>query len=57
MKPITKMTRREFVAAAGGSVVSIGLPRVFVKLLDADNAALAAELRPDGNPRMTKPGE
>ena len=25
-----KMTRREFVAAAGGSVVTIGLPGVFI---------------------------
>ena len=56
MKPIPKMTRREFVAAAGGSVVSIGLPGVFVKLLDAENQALAAELRPDGKPRIP-PGQ
>ena len=56
MKNITKMTRREFVAAAGGSMVSIGLPGVFVKLLDADNEALAAELRTDGKPRIP-PGQ
>jgi len=56
MKNITKMTRRQFVAAAGGSVVSIGLPGVFVKLLDADNEALAAELRTDGKPRIP-PGQ
>ena len=56
MKKITKMTRREFVAAAGGSVVSIGLPGVFIKLLDADNEALAAEMRPDGKLRIP-PGQ
>jgi DMSO/TMAO reductase YedYZ molybdopterin-dependent catalytic subunit len=56
MKPISKMTRREFMSAAGGSVVTIGLPGVFVKLLDADNEALAAELRPDGKPRIP-PGQ
>ena len=56
MKNLSKMTRREFVAAAGGSVVSIGLPGVFVKLMDAENEALAAELRPDGKPRIP-PGQ
>lgn len=56
MKKQSKMTRRQFVAAAGGSVVSIGLPGVFVKLLDADNQALAAELRPDGKTRIP-PGQ
>ena len=56
MKQLSKMTRREFVAAAGGSVVSIGLPGVFVKLLDAHNEALASELRPDGKPRIP-PGQ
>jgi DMSO/TMAO reductase YedYZ molybdopterin-dependent catalytic subunit len=56
VKPISKMTRRDFMAAAGGSVVAIGLPGVFVKLLDADNEALAAELRPDGQPRIP-PGQ
>ena len=56
MKPLSKMTSRDFMAAAGGSVVSIGLPGVFVKLMDADNEALAAELRPDGQPRIP-PGQ
>lgn len=56
MKKQSKMTRRQFVAAAGGSVVSIGLPGVFVKLLDYENEALAAELRPDGKPRIP-PGQ
>ena len=56
MNSLSKMTRRAFMAAAGGSVVSIGLPGAFVKLMDADNQALAAELRPDGRPRIP-PGQ
>ncbi|MGD2187459.1 MAG: molybdopterin-dependent oxidoreductase [Desulfobacterales bacterium] len=51
-----KMTRREFVAAAGGTMVSIGLPGIFVKLLDSQNRALAAEFRADGRPRIP-PGQ
>lgn len=51
-----KMTRREFMAAAGGTVVSIGLPGIFVKLLDSENRAFAAQLRPDGRPRIP-PGQ
>ena len=52
MKMSQKITRREFMAAAGGSVVSIGLPGVFVKLMDSENLAVAAELRSDGRPRI-----
>ena len=44
------------MAAAGGSIVSIGLPGVFVKLMDSENLAMAAELRPDGRPRIP-PGQ
>ncbi|MBW2442919.1 MAG: molybdopterin-dependent oxidoreductase [Deltaproteobacteria bacterium] len=51
-----KITRRDFMAAAGGTLVSIGLPGVFVKLMDSENRALAAELRPDGRPRIP-PGQ
>ena len=51
-----KLTRRDFMAAAGGTLVSIGLPGVFVKLMDSENRALAAELRPDGRPRIP-PGQ
>ncbi|MGD9361060.1 MAG: molybdopterin-dependent oxidoreductase, partial [Desulfobacterales bacterium] len=51
-----KITRREFIASAGGTVVSIGLPGVFVKLMDSDNRAVAAQLRPDGRPRIP-PGQ
>ena len=56
MKMKKKMTRREFVAAAGGTVVGIGLPGTFTKLLDAENSAFAAQLRPDGRPRIP-PGQ
>ena len=51
-----KITRREFVAAAGGTLVSIGMPGTFIKLLDAENSAYAARLRPDGRPRIP-PGQ
>jgi len=40
------------MAAAGGSIISIGLPGVFVKLMDSENLAVAAELRSDGRPRI-----
>jgi DMSO/TMAO reductase YedYZ molybdopterin-dependent catalytic subunit len=51
-----KITRRDFMAATGGTLVSIGLPGVFVKLMDSENRALAAELRPDGRLRIP-PGQ
>jgi len=51
-----QVSRRTFLAAAGGAVVSIGLPGLFVKRLDFENRALAAELRPDGRPRLP-PGQ
>jgi DMSO/TMAO reductase YedYZ molybdopterin-dependent catalytic subunit len=44
------------MALAGGSLVSIGLPGLFVKLTDAENQAWAADLRPDGRPRIP-PGQ
>ena len=56
MKKSNKITRREFMATTGGTVVSIGLPGVFVKLMDSGNRALAAQLRPDGRPRIP-PGQ
>jgi DMSO/TMAO reductase YedYZ molybdopterin-dependent catalytic subunit len=56
MKTAQKISRREFIASAGGTVVSIGLPGVFVKLMDSDNRAVAAQLRPDGRPRIP-PGQ
>ena len=56
MRDIIKLSRRDFMAAAGGSIVSIGLPGVFIKLMDSENQALASELRPDGRPRIP-PGQ
>ncbi len=51
-----KMTRRDFMATAGGTLVSIGLPGLFVKLTEPENRAWAAALRPDGRPRIP-PGQ
>ena len=51
-----KISRRAFLAAAGGTIVSIGLPGVFIKLSDAEQRTLAADTRPDGRPRLP-PGQ
>ena len=51
-----KISRRTFLAAAGGTIVSIGLPGVFMKLPDWEQSALAASTRPDGRPRLP-PGQ
>ncbi|MFH1981867.1 MAG: molybdopterin-dependent oxidoreductase [Pseudomonadota bacterium] len=51
-----KISRRTFLAAAGGTIVSIGLPGVFIKCSDADQRALAADTRPDGRRRLP-PGQ
>lgn len=56
MKKDLKISRRTFLAAAGGSIVSIGLPGAFIKLSDAKQQAFAASLRPDGRPRLP-PGQ
>ncbi|CAB1058548.1 hypothetical protein D1BOALGB6SA_3304 [Olavius sp. associated proteobacterium Delta 1] len=56
MKKNPKITRRKFMAAAGGTIVSIGLPGVFVKAMDSENRALAAQLRADGRSRIP-PGQ
>jgi len=56
MKRPKKLTRRKFMSAAGGTIVSIGMPGVFVKLMDSANRAVAAQLRPDGRPRIP-PGQ
>jgi len=56
MKKNPKITRRNFMAAAGGTIVSIGLPGVFVKVMDLENRALAAQLRADGRSRIP-PGQ
>jgi DMSO/TMAO reductase YedYZ molybdopterin-dependent catalytic subunit len=50
------MSRRAFLAQAGITVVSIGLPGLFVKLMGDESLALAAETRPDGRPRLP-PGQ
>jgi len=50
------ISRRTFLAAAGGTLVNIGLPGAFVKLADAAQRALAAKTRPDGKPRLP-PGQ
>ena len=52
----TRISRRSFLAATGGAVVGIGLPGTFIKLLDAEQQALAAQTRPDGRPRIP-PGQ
>lgn len=51
-----KLSRRAFLAKAGGSVVSISLPGVFVTLLVHEKVALAAQMRPDGKRRLP-PGQ
>jgi DMSO/TMAO reductase YedYZ molybdopterin-dependent catalytic subunit len=56
MKKDQKISRRDFLAAAGGTIVSIGLPGLFIKLSDAEQHALAATTRPDGRPRLP-PGQ
>ena len=56
MKQDRKISRRSFLAAAGGTIVSIGLPGVFVKLSNAEQRTLAASTRPDGRPRIP-PGQ
>ena len=56
MKKDTHISRRTLLAAAGGAMVSIGLPGTFVKLFDFEQQALAAQTRPDGKPRIP-PGQ
>ena len=51
-----KMSRRNFMALAGGTLVSIGLPGLFVKLTDSENRVWAADLRTDGRLRIP-PGQ
>ncbi|MBI9082308.1 MAG: molybdopterin-dependent oxidoreductase [Desulfobacterales bacterium] len=51
-----KVSRRAFLAAAGGTIVSLGLPGVFIKLSEAEQRALAVDIRPDGRPRLP-PGQ
>ena len=52
MQKEAKISRRAFLAAAGGTIVNIELPGIFVKLSDADQRSLAGQIRPDGLPRI-----
>lgn len=56
MEKDQKISRRTFLAAAGGTIISIGLPGTFIKLADAEQRALAESIRPDGRPRLP-PGQ
>lgn len=56
MEKNQKISRRTFLAAAGGTIISIGLPGTFIKLAEAEQRALAASIRPDGKPRLP-PGQ
>jgi DMSO/TMAO reductase YedYZ molybdopterin-dependent catalytic subunit len=56
MSKETSISRRTFMAAAGGTLVGIGLPGTFIKLTDSEQQALAAQIRPDGRPRIP-PGQ
>jgi DMSO/TMAO reductase YedYZ molybdopterin-dependent catalytic subunit len=51
-----KISRRSFLTAAGGAVISIGLPGVFATLSDAEQRVLATNTRPDGRLRLP-PGQ
>jgi DMSO/TMAO reductase YedYZ molybdopterin-dependent catalytic subunit len=46
------MSRRKFMTIAGGTVIGISLPGVFVKLTERELLAMASQLRPDGRPRI-----
>jgi DMSO/TMAO reductase YedYZ molybdopterin-dependent catalytic subunit len=52
----TPISRRTLLATAGGSLIGIGLPGTFMKLLDFEQQALATQIRPDGRPRIP-PGQ
>ncbi len=56
MEKIHKLSRRTFLAATGGTILSIGLPGAFIKLADAEQRSLAVTTRPDGRPRLP-PGQ
>ena len=56
MKNDREVSRRTFLAAAGGTLVNIGLPGTFIKRASAEQSALQAASRPDGRPRLP-PGQ
>ena len=51
MQKVQMISRRTFLSTAGGVIMSIGLPGVFIKLSNAEQQTLAAEGRPDGSQR------
>jgi len=56
MKNDREVSRRSFLAAAGGTLVNIGLPGTFIKLANAEQSAVETTTRPDGRPRLP-PGQ
>ncbi len=52
----TRLSRRAFLAAATGTLISTGLPGTFVTLAEGAQRAMAAERRPDGRLRLP-PGQ
>ena len=56
MREAKEMSRRTFLARTGGSVVTISLPGIFVKLMYLETLALATETRSDGRKRLP-PGQ
>lgn len=56
MQKDLRFSRRTFLAAAGGTIVHIGLPGTFIKLSEAKQQDVAASTRPDGRPRLP-PGQ
>lgn len=56
MQKNSRISRRSFLAATSGTIISIGLPGAFIKLADAKQRDLTAETRPDGRPRLP-PGQ
>ncbi len=56
MEKDKKISRRTFLSAAGGTIISIGLPGTFIRLAEAEQHALATSIRPDGKPRLP-PGQ
>ncbi|EGB13307.1 oxidoreductase molybdopterin binding protein [Pseudodesulfovibrio mercurii] len=56
MNEKARLSRREFLSVAAGTVVAIGLPGLFATVAEARQAELAGLLRPDGRPRVP-PGQ
>jgi len=56
MQQEMKISRRAFLAAAGGTIVSIGLPGSFIKISEAKQQALEGSTRADGRLRLP-PGQ